>query len=238
MDALLAWTIDVSWTTDAALRLVAAAAMGAVIGVEREYHGRGAGFRTQLLVALGAALAMLVSLQFGRTDYSSWPAGGRIQVDPARVAYGVMGGIGFLGAGAIIRYGGGIRGPAPQASLWCTAAVGLACGAGMYPLALVATGLVFVALFALARLDRIIPSHSSKAVTVKLKAAEGDTNLQRVRSVLLEGGATIWSIQYRRNLVDQIETITFYVTLPAHPEKTGIFHLAGKVEDALEVRVE
>jgi len=238
MDALLAWTIDMSWTADSAVRLVAAAAMGAVIGVEREYHGRGAGFRTQLLVALGAALAMLVSLQFGRTDYSGWPAGRQIQVDPARVAYGVMGGIGFLGAGAIIRYGGGIRGLTTAASLWCTAAVGLACGAGMYPLALAATGLVFVALFALARLDRIIPSHSSKAVTVKLKAAEGDANLRRVRSMLQEGGATIWSVQYRRNVVDQIETITFYVTLPAHPEKTGIFQLASRIEDAIEIRVE
>ena len=238
MDTTLGMAIDLPWTVDAALRLVAAAAMGAVIGVEREYHGRSAGFRTQLLVALGAAMAMLVSLQFGRTAYGDWPAANRIQVDPARVAYGVMGGIGFLGAGAIIRYGGGIRGLTTAASLWCTAAVGLACGMGMYPLALVATGLVFVALFALARLDRVIPSHSSKAITVKMKAADGDSNLLRVRTVLQEGGATIWNIQYRRDFIGQIETITFYVTLPAHTEKTEIFRLAAKIGDAIEIRAE
>ena len=92
---------------DFIVRLGVAAALGGLIGLEREARGRSAGLRTQLLVAVGSALAMIVSLQFG-ARYGDGSLGSAVQVDPARVAYGVMAGVGFLGAGAMIRYGIGM----------------------------------------------------------------------------------------------------------------------------------
>ena len=132
--SFLAGTLD-DWYVQAICRILIAAVLGALIGVERQVHGRSAGLRTQLLVALGAALAMVVSLHFAREFASTDPDTWSLRIDPARMAYGVMGGIGFLGAGVILRQESGIRGLTTGASLWCTAAVGLACGFGMYAVA-------------------------------------------------------------------------------------------------------
>lgn len=232
------WDYNLSWSMQAIVRLVAAAVMGAIIGMEREYHGRSAGFRTQLLVALGAAMAMIVSLHFGKMEYQTWPAGGQIQIDPARVAYGVMGGIGFLGAGAIIRYGGGVRGLTTAASLWCTAALGLACGLGIYLVAIAATAMIFFALFALARLDRIVPSHSSKRISVRLKSEQGCSSADRIRTFMEENGATVWNIEYHMDFQAGIERITFYVTFKVRPEDTRICHMVAKIPDVLDVSIQ
>jgi len=114
-----------------ALRLLVASLLGAVIGLQRELVGKPAGMRTHVLVSLGCALFTVVSLEgFG-------PA-----ADPARVAAGVVAGIGFLGAGAIIRGTQGmVIGLTTAASIWAVAAIGLAVGAGLYFLALVGTAL-------------------------------------------------------------------------------------------------
>jgi putative Mg2+ transporter-C (MgtC) family protein len=121
-----------------------------------------------MLVAIGAALAMLLGLQFARTYGAAAPPG--IRVDPTRVAYGVMTGIGFLGAGAIISHGAGVRGLTTAASLWCTAAVGLAAGLGLYELAACATLIVLIVLYLLSRIDRRIPSRWYKTVTLTMDA--------------------------------------------------------------------
>jgi len=195
---------------DAILRLAAAAALGAIIGAEREHHGRSAGFRTQLLVALGSALAMVVSLHFA--DVYGRAGQGSISVDPARIAYGVMGGIGFLGAGTIIRYGAGVRGLTTAASLWCTAAVGLACGFGMYLLAAVTTAIVVFALTVLSGLDRILLPVRYKSVTITLPAA-GQANLARLRETLEGRGFRVIDATYRLNAAERTETLTFVVRL-------------------------
>jgi len=93
-------TTALSATTEAVCNLLLAAVLGAIIGAEREYHGRSAGLRTQLLVALGSCLAMIVSLHFA-TVYGAESSNASLRVDPARVAYGIMSGIGFLGAGRL-----------------------------------------------------------------------------------------------------------------------------------------
>ena len=200
------WDIILSATG----RLAVAALLGGLIGLEREHHGRSAGFRTQMLVAIGAALAMLVSIEFAHV-YGQ--AGGAIRVDPARVAYGVMTGIGFLGAGAILRYGVGIRGLTTAASLWCTAAVGLAVGFGMIPVALIATGLVLFALYVLQFLDHLIPVRQYRKVTVHLPAAAGDANIDRVRDLLHQRRVRIVRVEFSRDIEAQLETITFHVSL-------------------------
>ncbi len=224
------------WQAESALRLLMAAMLGAMIGAEREHHGRSAGFRTQLLVSLGAALAMLVSLNFARV-FAEGPAGPGVRVDPARIAYGVMGGIGFLGGGTIIRYGAGVRGLTTAASLWCTAAVGLACGFGMYLVAALAAGIVIVALMFLSRLDRYIPSRWSKSLVVSVPMSE-QNNVERVRNLLLKRGAHIVNVDYRRNTEIGVETITFHVTMSHKARVADLTGLADEIPQARELSIQ
>ena len=113
-----------------ALRLLAALGAGALIGMERSYHGRPAGFRTHALVCLASAVLMLVTVyesQWFATDGKS-----RVAIDPTRMSQGIMTGIGFLGAGAIMKEGLTVRGLTTAASIWITAAIGILVGIGFY----------------------------------------------------------------------------------------------------------
>jgi putative Mg2+ transporter-C (MgtC) family protein len=132
---------DLPWW-DVLLRLAVAAGLGGAIGIERELREREAGFRTHLLVSVGAALFTLVSAY----AWSDFRFGGGITFDPTRVAAQVVTGVGFLGAGAIIRQGLVVRGLTTAATLWVVAAIGMAAGAGFYWAAALAT---LVALFTL-----------------------------------------------------------------------------------------
>jgi putative Mg2+ transporter-C (MgtC) family protein len=128
------------------LRLALAALLAGVIGVERELREREAGLRTHLLVSLGSALFTLVSA-YGFRDFLA--ADGRTSVDPTRIAAQIVTGIGFLGAGAIIRQGASVRGLTTAATLWIAAGIGMACGAGYYTGATIATAVALVALWPL-----------------------------------------------------------------------------------------
>ncbi len=201
------------WYAEIMLRLLIAAVLGSLVGIEREIHGRSAGFRTQLLVALGSALAMVVSLHFARQFASSDPGALSLRIDPARVAYGVMGGVGFLGAGVIMRRDTGVKGLTTAASLWCTAAVGLACGFGMYIVAVFAAMLVIFSLTVLNRLDKWLPSRASRIIAVSLPASDAD-NVQRLRQALQDRRMLVKDIDYERDFQTNIETITLDVSLP------------------------
>ncbi len=122
--------------------MLAATAMGAVIGLEREYHAKEAGVRTHLLVALGSCLFMILSI-YGfdfMLEYDN------VSFDPSRIAAQVVTGIGFIGAGTIIFQKQVVRGLTTAAGLWVTAAIGLACGNGMFWLALITTAIVLISL--------------------------------------------------------------------------------------------
>jgi putative Mg2+ transporter-C (MgtC) family protein len=129
------------------LRLALAAVLGGLIGVERELREREAGLRTHLLVALGSALFTIV----GAYGFHAFLESGQsvVRADPTRIAAQIVTGIGFLGAGAIIRQGLSVRGLTTAATLWVVAAVGLAAGAGYYSAATITTAVVLVALWPL-----------------------------------------------------------------------------------------
>lgn len=112
--------------------LILASILGAIVGIEREITIKPAGLRTHMLVSLGSCLFTLISIGF---DF-----------DPARIASGIVAGIGFIGAGAIWAEKDKIRGITTASSLWVTAAIGLSVGVGDYPLAIIVTGLVFLIL--------------------------------------------------------------------------------------------
>jgi putative Mg2+ transporter-C (MgtC) family protein len=158
---------------DALLRLTFACALGGVIGFERELRDREAGIRTHLLVSLGSALFTIVSA-YGFHEFLT-NGGNIVRADPSRIAAQIVTGIGFLGAGAIIREGLSIRGLTTAATLWVVAAIGMACGAGYYWPAAAATVLTLIALWPLRLLayhliDRIKPEENR--LTVELKEGE------------------------------------------------------------------
>jgi putative Mg2+ transporter-C (MgtC) family protein len=127
---------ELSWV-DVGFRLFAAAALGGAIGLEREVREREAGLRTHLLVSVGAALFTLVSA-YGWSDFT-FSARSGVTFDPTRIAAQIVTGIGFLGAGAIIRQGLSVRGLTTAATLWLAAAIGMASGAGYWEAAVIAT---------------------------------------------------------------------------------------------------
>ena len=129
------------------LRLALAAVLGGVIGIERELRERQAGLRTHLLVALGSSLFTIVSAYGFHAFLTSGAS--VVRADPTRIAAQIVTGIGFLGAGAIIRQGLSVRGLTTAATLWVVAAVGLAAGAGYYSAAVITTAIVLVALWPL-----------------------------------------------------------------------------------------
>jgi putative Mg2+ transporter-C (MgtC) family protein len=126
---------------DLSVRLILASVLGLAVGFEREIHGHPAGLRTHMLVAVGSALFTVISAYgFGAGSVAA-------PIDPTRIAAQIVSGIGFLGAGAILKDGIVIRGLTTAASLWATSAVGMAAGAGEYVIAAVATGVILVSLW-------------------------------------------------------------------------------------------
>lgn len=129
--------------------ILLAALLGGLVGLEREYHDKTAGLRTMIVIATGSALFTIVSREFGMsvTDGS---------IDGSRIAAAIVSGVGFLGAGAIIRIGINIRGLTTAASIWLVASLGMAAGAGLYNLAAAVTVFVMAVLWLLPRLERKI----------------------------------------------------------------------------------
>jgi putative Mg2+ transporter-C (MgtC) family protein len=146
---------DLSWG-DVAIRLVAAAFLGAAIGVERELDGQEAGIRTHLMLALGAAVFGVISV--GAFDSFHDSTGNtNFRVDVTRVASYVAAGIGFLGGGVIVKRAGAVRGLTTAASLWVAAAIGLACGVGFFAPPVIAAAIALLALL-MARPVRMLTS--------------------------------------------------------------------------------
>jgi putative Mg2+ transporter-C (MgtC) family protein len=133
---------------DIALRLLISTFLGGAIGIEREMHGKEAGFRTYALVCLGSALIMVVSTQI----YEIYKH--VATVDPSRIAAQVVTGIGFLGAGAIIRFPQGIKGLTTAAGIWTVAGIGLACGLGQYRPAILTTLITLAILIVFSKIGR------------------------------------------------------------------------------------
>jgi putative Mg2+ transporter-C (MgtC) family protein len=155
---------------DSLFRLAAAAALGGVIGLERELDEKAAGLRTHMLVSLGSALFTMVGA-YGFHDFLVG-GGAIVRADPSRIAAQIVTGIGFLGAGVIFRQGFTIRGLTTAASLWVVAAVGMAAGAGFWKGALIGTAVGIVSLRPLEWLkERAIPQRAAARLSIEL--AEG-----------------------------------------------------------------
>ena len=169
-----------------AIRLLLAAVLGACIGLERDIRGRSAGLRTNILVSLGSAVFTILSIAIAES-YASGVVAGLFSSDPTRIMAQIVTGIGFLGAGAIIKSGLSIRGLTTAACLWITSAIGMCCGAGYYDVAILTTIIAILVLTLLVRVEHLYSKDAYRVLEI-LAPIDTDTKslLQTVTSCDLD----------------------------------------------------
>ena len=219
---------EIGWD-EVTIRLVLAALLGGAIGLERELREREAGLRTHLLVSVGAAVFTLVSA-YGFADFRYGLQTG-ITLDPTRIAAQIVTGIGFLGAGAIIRQGLSVRGLTTAATLWVVAAIGMAAGAGYYSVAVIGTGIVLFSLYPLRQLAyravvRMRPEEGRLVVTLQPGASAAP-----VLEELERAGARIDSLQ-----IDESQSERVVVAEIKSPGKRLGVELVDRLHELEHVR--
>ncbi len=181
-------------------RLLAALVAGALIGYERSYHGRPAGFRTHAIVCTASSLLMLVTVY-----ESHWvrATADLVRLDPTRMAQGIMTGIGFLGAGVIVKEGLSVRGLTTAASIWITAAIGILAGVGFYFPLVVSVVLTIVMLSVFRWIEALMPTQAYYHFEVRF--ARGSDITEAALRTLLEGhGFSIAHFSYRFDAQDRV----------------------------------
>src|SRR3954464_2380452 len=205
---------------DIAGRLLLAAVLGALVGLEREVHAHPAGMRTHLLVSLGSALFTVVSIY----GFTSDPNGGN--VDPTRIAAQIVTGIGFLGAGAIIHYGTSVRGLTTAGSLWATPAIGMAETSGQALIALVACAIVLFSLWPLNWLVERLHVHSDETIRLRLPV-RGLEPLGAVRNEVAKVHVEIAEVRSERTAKNRY-AVELDVRPPAGTPADGLIaHIKG-----------
>ncbi|MFL5681104.1 MAG: MgtC/SapB family protein [Chloroflexota bacterium] len=213
---------DVGLQIDLSLRLLVAAALGALVGVEREIHGHPAGMRTHLLVALGSGIFTELSI------YAFVGTTNTAPIDPSRVAAQIVSGIGFLGAGAIIKDGASIRGLTTAASLWATAAIGLAAGAGEYIIGVAGTIIVAFSLWPLNRVAERLHSADRMEIRLQLLVHRLEA-LGEISDVLVANRLEILGVQTER-LEANSYAVSFEVRQRAGASVVGALEAAGRIQ--------
>lgn len=191
------------------IRLVLAVLLSGLIGMEREFKSRPAGFRTHILVCVGAVLVMLTS------EYTFQIYHTVANLDPTRLGAQVISGIGFLGAGTIIRQGASIKGLTTAASLWATACVGLAVGAGFYSGAIAGAVVIYLTLIFLSRIGKIMESKSSH-LTLCVDIDNQPGKIGEIGLLIGNFGANIRNIEFlnQDDLEENEVSLKFVLKLP------------------------
>jgi len=206
--SILEMILDMAAEDPAIVRLVAALVMGGLIGLEREVHGRFAGFRTHILVCVSAALIMIVSERMAAA-YSHAAGTPAFRLDPGRIAAGIVTGIGFLGAGTILRHESLVRGLTTAACIWLSASLGIAIGAGYIALALGATAMALFCLMLLGKLERVFSKDRYNTLTVT--ADESGGLLGSVKRLLEMHNFSMRRVEVERDVPNQSLTLRINV---------------------------
>ena len=212
------------------MRLTLSCILGGVIGYERQSRRKSAGLRTNMLVCLGSCLVMLISTAI----YQG--VEGRTNADPARLAAQVVSGIGFLGAGAIMKEGLTVTGLTTAACLWVVAGVGLAVGGGYYTAALLATGLVFVTLGALSRIDEWVLHDNHILLTVFTRDLPGQ--IVHVNECLEDMNLTVHTVKTTRSQDgDRALVLEFELFNHAKVKGVTLAEAIGRIEGVTGVSI-
>ena len=175
------------------IRLLLGAIIGGVIGFEREVNGRAAGFRTQLIVCVSAVLIMIVSQNY---YFNTHVLDNTLRIDPARISAGALIGIGFLGAGVIIKSGNEVRGLTTAASIWIVSAIGLAIGSGLYFEGILTFIITIIALVVLRTIGNKISVQRFKNIKVTTNSMEDAE--ESIKSIINEQGFSIHNVDYEK----------------------------------------
>jgi putative Mg2+ transporter-C (MgtC) family protein len=203
-------------------KLLLGTLLGGIIGFERQTHGRPAGFRTQLLVCVACVLIMIISESY-YVQNSVRPEYARI--DPTRIAAGAMTGVGFLGAGVILKTGVSIQGLTTAACIWIVSAIGLAIGAGQYVAGITGFVITFFSLWFLRVMEIKIPTTVYKYVTV---VTDNSGDEQAITSIFQDRGFKINKMDYEINIMDQEKKYIFTIS---SNDRTSIKEVLDAVAD-------
>jgi len=213
-----------------ALRLLLAVCAGAVVGVEREFRGRPAGLRTHILVALGAAIISVASIELaGLVNVKS--ADYAVRTDISRLAAGMITGIGFLGAGTIIKMGKSVRGLTTAASVWGVASVGMGFGFGFYRLSFLGAMFMMFTLIGVNRMERGINRDWYKSVTVVMAGPR--EHIWKLRTILETEGWRVLDLDLKKDKSDTVTEVIYELRLR---DKSEVLELAKVLEETEYVR--
>lgn len=219
---------------DIALRLIASLVIGGLIGLERSYHGRPAGFRTHALVCLSTSLLMLVTVY--ETRWFPGVAQGRISLDPTRMAQGIMTGIGFLGAGTIMKEGLSVRGLTTAASIWMTAAIGILVGIGFYFPAGFATVLTLGTLSVFRWIENRMPAQFYAQFVVRFARHQAMPEPE-MRRLLNGHGFTVANLNYRLDVDSDSFEYQMVIRTSRADNASKLADALNKVEAVKEFRL-
>jgi len=189
------------------LRLMLSIVLSAVIGWERRHHGREAGMRTMPLIGLGTTTIIIVSFHIHRLFAVNGPI--PTNIDPGRIAYGLITGMGFLGAGAIVKDAKHIRGLTTAACMWTVMALAIAVGYGMYGVAVAVTIGAFLIVCGLKHVERHIPQQIYHRLTVSFKAVPRPADA--LRALLVENRASVLALRFSRDLATKTTVVSIDV---------------------------
>ena len=214
--------------TGAIAKLLLALLLGATIGIERRFKGQIAGLRTFALISMGACLAMLISIYIPQ-EYLGLKNG-----DPGRIAAQVVSGVGFLGAGAIIQMKGSVRGLTTAAGIWMTACIGLAVGAGMYIIAIVATLLIIFVLVNIERIEKLANFlWESRVIRVKARGIVND--LTACRNIITDHGVHVRDMLVKYDYENDTTTANFLVRAKGSLDPTPLFQALSEAIDPISI---
>ncbi|UCZ53340.1 MgtC/SapB family protein [Bacillus shivajii] len=209
------------------IRLVLAALLGGLVGVEREFHHHPAGFRTHMLVSVGSCLIMLLSFYGFETYMSENPE--VVTFDPSRLAAYVVSGIGFLGAGTILVQGYTVRGLTTAASIWVVAGIGLTVGAGLYTAGILTTVIVILSLFFLGKINFSFLSKNNKKQVIML-VEEDISELNLVVKAFEDKKLSVSSIKGEKQKIYNDKQMIEYRLLVEYQKEEVMFNVVDQVQ--------
>lgn len=210
------------------LALLLAFVLSSLIGLERQLRGKSAGLRTQSIVGTTSALMLLVGA-YGFTDVLSE----NVRLDPSRVAAQVVSGVGFLGAGLILTRHGAVRGLTTAASIWETAAIGMASAAGLPLLALVVWALHFVAVFGYSALARQLPGARTVVASVRVEYVDGRGVLGRLIATCTDAGWNVTTLRHESVTEGEPARIRAVLGLSGKRSTRGVVGVLSDVDGLL-----